>query len=237
MTVSRLRCVILAAGMGTRLGLPEPKPLATLSTGSTIMERQLDYLRRSFGQGVDITIVLGHLAERFDFLGESVNRVINPDFASTNTSKSLLIALEHVGPGPVLWMNGDVIFHESVLDLCHPQIDADKSFMVVNEAETADEEVKYRVSAGSISEVGKGLSSALGEAVGINYVAEKHRRALIAHLRAAEDSDFFEAAIQSAISSGDAEFVPVVIPEHDAIEVDTREDFDVAESRLRLHEL
>ena len=36
--------VILAAGMGTRLGKPWPKPLTPLIDGRTIMRQQLDNL-------------------------------------------------------------------------------------------------------------------------------------------------------------------------------------------------
>ncbi len=35
-----IQAVILAAGMGTRLGRPFPKPLTPLSDGRTIMEQQ-----------------------------------------------------------------------------------------------------------------------------------------------------------------------------------------------------
>ncbi len=37
-----IQAVILAAGMGTRLGRPFPKPLTPLSDGRTIMEQQID---------------------------------------------------------------------------------------------------------------------------------------------------------------------------------------------------
>jgi choline kinase len=40
---------ILAAGLGTRLGRPFPKPLTRLTTGETIMARQLSCLRSALG--------------------------------------------------------------------------------------------------------------------------------------------------------------------------------------------
>jgi choline kinase len=36
-----MKAVILAAGIGSRLGKPHPKPLTVLSTGETIMQRQI----------------------------------------------------------------------------------------------------------------------------------------------------------------------------------------------------
>jgi choline kinase len=234
MTTPQLRCVILAAGMGTRLGLPEPKPLAALDSATTILDRQLTLIRSQFGADVDITLVVGHLAEQFDFLGDTVRRVTNPRFASTNTSKSLLIALEEVGPGPVLWMNGDVVFERTVLATCVPAIRDGQSLMVVNQGETGDEEVKYQLADGFISQVGKNVSNAVGEAVGVNHVSAKDRDVLTQHLREADDFDYFEAAIDAAIARRSVAFAPVAITTADAIEVDTMEDFNVAQKRFGL---
>ena len=39
-----VQAVILAAGMGTRLGKPWPKPLTPLADGRTIMRQQMDNL-------------------------------------------------------------------------------------------------------------------------------------------------------------------------------------------------
>ena len=232
MTIPKLRCVILAAGMGTRLGLPEPKPLAALDLNTTILDRQLSLIRSQFGGDADITLVVGHRAEQFDFLGDTVNRVTNPRYATTNTSKSLLIALEAIGPGPVLWLNGDVVFEPTVLTNCVPAIHDGHSFMVVNQGETGEEEVKYRLAAGFISQVGKQVTNAVGEAVGINHVSTKERAALSQQLREADDSDYFEAAIDAAIARGSVTFSPVAITTADAIEVDTLEDFTIARRRF-----
>jgi len=45
-----VQAVILAAGMGTRLGRPWPKPLTPLSDGRTIMSQQMENLRTAFGE-------------------------------------------------------------------------------------------------------------------------------------------------------------------------------------------
>ena len=45
----QVQVVILAAGMGTRLGRPHPKPLTPLHDGRSILQRQLDTLREVFG--------------------------------------------------------------------------------------------------------------------------------------------------------------------------------------------
>ena len=55
--------VILAAGMGSRLGRSLPKPLTELSDGRTIMRQQFDNIEHAFGAGADVTIVVGYKLE------------------------------------------------------------------------------------------------------------------------------------------------------------------------------
>ena len=51
--------VILAAGMGTRLGRPWPKPLTPLSDGRTIMRQQIDNLTKAFASELRVMTVIG----------------------------------------------------------------------------------------------------------------------------------------------------------------------------------
>jgi len=99
-----LQVVILAAGMGTRLGRDHPKPLTPLQDGRSILQRQLDGLRTVLGAEVPITAVVGFRCEMVMQAAPDLTFVYNPDFASTNTSKSLLRALTKTGKGGVLWM-------------------------------------------------------------------------------------------------------------------------------------
>ena len=41
-----MKAIILAAGKGTRLGMPHPKCLTTLKTGETILGRQIQALSK-----------------------------------------------------------------------------------------------------------------------------------------------------------------------------------------------
>ncbi|WP_246001687.1 NTP transferase domain-containing protein [Allorhizocola rhizosphaerae] len=51
--------VILAAGLGTRLGRPHPKPLTRLADGRTILRLQLHNPRTHFGPSLHIMVVVG----------------------------------------------------------------------------------------------------------------------------------------------------------------------------------
>lgn len=220
-----IKSVILAAGMGTRLGLPEPKPLTPLRGSATILDQQRKHLEEFFRDDLDLHLVVGHMAERFDFLRGSVGLHLNPRFQETNTSKSLLVALDSIPQGPVLWMNGDVVFKDGVLDRCAVLMSQDKSFIMVNRAHTDEEEVKYTLDdSGAVATIGKNIDNALGEAVGINFVSSSDRPNLRDALEAVEDQDYFEAGIQLLLSAKTARFEPVFVDLSDAIEVDTKDD-------------
>ena len=50
---------ILAAGMGTRLGRPFPKPLTLLEDGRTILAQQLENIYEAYGADTKVQIVVG----------------------------------------------------------------------------------------------------------------------------------------------------------------------------------
>src|SRR6185369_11864001 len=102
--------------------------------------------------------------------------VYNEIYDQTNTSKSLLKALRLVPPGDVLWLNGDVVFVPGLLDSLQEHIRAGRTFVAVNTASVAEEEVKYTLDGdGFVKELSKGVADGLGEAVGINFVTAADR--------------------------------------------------------------
>lgn len=225
--------VILAAGMGTRLGRPWPKPLTPLSDGRTIMRQQVDNLTKAYGDELRIVTVIGFKLELIIESFPNNLYVYNEAYDQTNTNRSLLKALRLSGPGGVLWMNGDVVFDPRVLDRVQEYIDRDESFVCVNTAAVGDEEVKYRVdSQGLISELSKTVVDALGESVGINFVAEKDKADLIEGLAACDDSDYFERGIEITIERNSTQFIPIDISDLYAVEVDFEEDLTRANSHL-----
>jgi len=225
--------VILAAGMGTRLGRPWPKPLTPLSDGRTIMRQQVDNLTKAFGDQLRIMTVIGFKLELIIESFPNNLYIYNEAYDQTNTNRSLLKALRLSGPGGVLWMNGDVVFDPRVLDRVQEYIDRDESFVCVNTAAVGEEEVKYRVdSEGLISELSKTVVDALGESVGINFVADKDKADLIAGLEACDDSDYFERGIEIAIERNKSRFIPIDISDLYAVEVDFEEDLTRANSHL-----
>lgn len=217
--------VILAAGMGTRLGRPHPKPLTPLSSGETIMRRAVDALRGGLGDDVHVTAVVGFKLDLVIEAMPDISFVYNEVYDSTNTSKSLHKALHLSQPGGVLWLNGDVVFDPRVLTLVREHIEAGRSFVCVNTESVAEEEVKYTLDDdGYIRELSKQVVDGLGEAVGINYVSAEDKATLVRRLAEVGDQDYFERGIEVAIQEDGLRVEALDISEFHIVEVDFDED-------------
>jgi Predicted sugar nucleotidyltransferases len=221
--------VILAAGMGSRLGRSLPKPLTELSDGRSIMQQQMDNIHQAFGRDVTVTTVVGYKLEHIIEAFPDNTYVYNERYDQTNTSKSLLRALQASKDGGVLWLNGDVVFDPEALVRAGDYIARDQSFVSVNTAKVSDEEVKYTTdAAGNIQELSKTVVGGLGEAVGINFVSRQDKAALIRRLQQVGDQDYFERGIELAIELDGLKFRPVDISDLYAVEIDFAEDLERA---------
>ena len=228
-----VQAVILAAGMGTRLGRPWPKPLTPLADGRTIMQQQMDNITQVFGPSARVTTVVGFKLELILEAFPNVTYVYNEAYDQTNTNRSLLKALRLSSPGGVLWMNGDVVFDPQVLARVQPLMEQDVSFICVNTAAVGDEEVKYTVDAdGNVALLSKKVENALGESVGINFIAARDRDALVRGLEACADDDYFERGIEIAIDDTGLIVRPVDISDLFAVEVDFEDDLSRANAHL-----
>ncbi len=230
--MSQVQVTILAAGMGTRLGRPFPKPLTKLANGQTIMEQQVENIKGVFGDDVRIMIVVGFKNDSVMEHQPDAVFVYNEVYDQTNTSKSLLKALKASHEGSVIWMNGDVVFDRVILERLTPFIVSGRSAVAVNTSTVADEEVKYTVDdRGHVKELSKTVVGGLGEAVGINLIGGKDKAALIRQLEACDDQDYFERGIELAIAKDGVEVTPVDISDLFAVEVDFEGDLERANAR------
>lgn len=224
--------VILAAGMGTRLGKPWPKPLTPLADGRTILQQQLDNIYETFGEETKVTIVVGFKLELIMEAAPNVTFVYNENFDQTNTCKSLLKAMKASHAGPVVWMNGDVVFDPAILVRLAGYINDGQSAIAVNTSATADEEVKYTVDEnGLVNALSKQVENALGESVGINVIAAADKAALIQRLTDCADQDYFERGIELAIEHDGLKVTPVDISDLFAVEVDFEADLERANDK------
>lgn len=226
-----MKIVILAAGMGSRLGNPFPKPLTPLKNGKSIMEFQTDNIISKYSAD-DINVVVGFkkdlIMERFPDL----TYIYNPFFDRTNTSKSLLQALKKNKDKSVLWFNGDVVFDQLILDILDPYIQANESFVAVNTSKVAEEEVKYTLKNGYIDELSKTVKNGLGEAVGINFISSDDIQKFITRLEECDDNDYFERGLELAIEKDGIKIKAVDISKYNCMEIDFVEDLENVNNML-----
>lgn len=108
-----MRAIILAAGMGTRLGeytRDLPKGMLHFA-GKSLIERQIDTLKSA---GIDdIVIVRGYKKEKIDF--PSIRYYTNEDYAETNMVATLFIAEQEL-EGDILVCYSDIIYEKKTLE-------------------------------------------------------------------------------------------------------------------------
>lgn len=223
-----MKIIILAAGIGSRLGNTFPKPLTRLSNGKSIMHVQMDNLTSYFSID-DISVIVGF---KKDLIMESfpdVSYIYNPSFDRTNTSKSLLRGVKKYRRSSILWLNGDVVFDPKLIAHLIPFIDKDQSFVSVNNSEVGDEEVKYTLDAnGFVNSISKEVENGIGEAIGINYIANRDLPFLLNRLEECEEMDYFEKGLEIAIQKDKIQVMAVDISQFNCLEVDFEEDLQNA---------
>ena len=223
-----MKAIILTAGIGSRLGNSNPKPLTKLKNGETILGRQVAYLSEFLGMN-NIIAIVGY---KKDLIMESFPNLLyvyNNFYDTTNTSKSLLAGLNKIEDENVLWLNGDVVFEKKLL----PQIiQCSKSCMAVNTNSVGEEEIKYNVfDDGNIKDVSKTVSPALGEAVGINKIMASDLPLFKANLEKCENQDYFEKALEFSIRDG-MKIYPEDISKLLCMEIDFLEDLSNINEKL-----
>lgn len=223
-----MKIVILAAGIGSRLGNPLPKPLTLLKSGQSIMQQQIENITTHLDAD-DINIVVGFKKELILESFPNMTFIYNQLFDQTNTSKSLLKALKKLHREPVMWLNGDVVFDADIIKELMPTILANKSFVCVNTQKVGDEEVKYTLDdQGYINELSKKVKNGIGEAVGINFVSSKDINTLISRLEECADNDYFERGIEMAIEKDGMKVSAIDISKFRCMEIDFKEDLENA---------
>jgi len=117
-----MQAIILAAGMGRRLGdLTKENTKCMVSVcGKTLIERMLDQL--CVHEIKQIIIVIGYFGQKLkDFIGENykgipVKYVENPDYKTTNNIYSLYLAKDYLLLDETILLESDLILENSILD-------------------------------------------------------------------------------------------------------------------------
>jgi choline kinase len=175
--IAGLHAIILAAGVGRRLGLegedgaPKPKILLDLG-GRSLLQRHLFLLEQAGVSGV--TLVLGYRAEEVrsalarSGTGLDVATVFNPDFRAGSVVSLWTARNALRRSGPVLLMDADVLYDHRMLDrLVHST--HEDCLLCDRNIEPGDEPVKLCVRGDTIVDLRKIPTAAYdwhGESVG-----------------------------------------------------------------------
>jgi choline kinase len=225
-----MKLVILAAGIGSRLGHGMPKSMIQLSDQTTVLDQQL----HNFNNIIDIhdiIITVGYKKEVIMERYPNLMYVYNRAFSITNTCKSLLCALNKIKHDDVIFINGDIVFTPRVAEKIGKS--QCTSFMV-NTASTDDEEVKYTLTNdGHICELSKQVQNAAGEAVGINFISKHDLDIVKRELEAIDDMDYFEKAFENLIKKRSLKICPILIGEEFVREIDFPEDLEAVKQYLQ----
>ena len=235
-----MRAVILAAGVGRRLGHDKPKILLQFG-GRTLLERHLAILA---ALGVhDVVIGIGQEAlaiERaLEALGQTdVSTIYNPDYEQGSILTLWCVREALTAGGPVLLMDGDVLYGRRVLAPLIETRHAD-CLLVDRAYEPGDEPVKIGVVDGAPADFGKTIDPALepyGESVGFFRLSERTANALVETAgRMIEEGGTerpMEDAVAAVIRAGDPPLGFEDVTGLPWIEIDFPEDVDRAQTEI-----
>jgi choline kinase len=223
-----MKAIILAAGMGKRLGGSIPKPLTILVNGKTIMDFQVERLSRIIGVN-NIIVVVGYKKEMIMGKFPQLSFVCNDAFAQTNTSKSLLLALKKVDDD-VIWLNGDVYFDADVPKLL---LNTGFSCCLVDRKRCGPEEIKYdRNEDEFICHISKNVAEPQGECLGVNVILKKDLGIFRDELEKVGNQDYFEKALENLTVLKKIHLKPVDVGPFYCNEIDFEEDLKAVRKYL-----
>ena len=235
-----MRAVMLAAGVGRRLGRDQPKVLLGFG-GRTLLQRHLAILD---ALGVrELAIGIGHEALAIErALAEAgrteVSTVYNPAYAEGSILTLWCVREALTAGGPVLLMDGDVLYDRRVLAPLLETRHAD-CLLVDRGWEPGDEPVKVGLVEGRVADFGKTVDPAMevmGESVGFFRLGEGTAAALIETagemIRAGGRERPMEDVVAAILRAADPPFGAEDVTGLPWIEIDFPEDVVRAETEI-----
>jgi choline kinase len=245
-SLKNTQCVILAAGVSTRLRpLTNDLPKCLLEVnGKTLLQRILDNV---YAVGIrSVAIVIGFQAERIreylrnQFPQRRFRYILNPHYQTTNNAYSLLLARKFMEnedgaiTNDLLMLDSDLIFSPQLLTVFLSHHAADKIAVRIHGGHN-EEEIGIRIdAAGTIAAIGKNISGTVGESVGIEYFSSSAALKLFDVLEQRIRSgcgrtEFYENSFQQLIDEG-VNVSMVNIDSYPVMEIDTIADLQHARS-------
>jgi len=229
-----VRAVILAAGLGSRLGKKakgRPKALQEVG-GRSLIEHQLEALS---AEGIGpVVVVVGHGEDQIrDVLGESVEYVVNHRPDETNSLYSLWLAREWLD-GDVLILNSDLLFHPDALKRLLRERGCALAFDSVSHG--GAEQTKIGLVGSRVTDLGKDLpaTGARGENLGMIKLDAEGTRAMLARSEAIIEAGGEKTWVTEAVRSilADVHMTGVNVAGLPWVEIDFPYDLDTARRKV-----
>ncbi len=236
------QAVMLAAGMGTRLGaLTADAPKCMVRVGqATILERAV---RRLESVGIEeLLVVTGYKADVIrgflDRLDTSMRfaYVNNADFATTNNIYSLWLAADEIRP-PFLLLESDIVFSRRMLtDLLPPQAASLSPLQEWMNGTVVTLDGRGMVDAMYLKQDARPDRPLFKTVNMYSFDAatwsEVIRPRLNAAVQGRDTASYYEAVFAQAVRDSDLTMRGAVCPVSDWYEIDTPEDLKQAENAL-----
>ena len=238
------RAIILAAGIGKRLGeLTKhlPKCLLPIEFEDTLLDISIrtlvdnKILEISIVSGFGSEILKKHIAKKW---GNkiSVKYIFNEYYKEYNNIYSAYLA-RTIWDDETILFNSDIIYHPLILKNLIEEIkktNKQKSFLVIDDTKKLTEEsMKVIVdSSGEIKQINKALeiNSSLGEYIGITYLRglerEQFLQSLEKNVKNKKLDIYYEDAIADVLS--EVSVFPFSTSAKSWTEIDTAEDYRIA---------
>ncbi len=236
-----MKAVILAAGLGSRLGeFTRYKPKTLLSVGGRPLISHI--LGALSGAGIrEVIIITGHGEEMLrssvgdgSAFGLRVSYIRNPVYDTTNNIYSLSLVEGEVEDGFII-VNSDVFFHPGVLESLMELRHAGVALLVDLREELGEEEMKVVLRDGEVADISKEIppEKAHGEYTGIALVSPGMVAEFFSALRTVMEEQgrgvYYEEVFRRLIEHGHR----VVCASTRGLpwmEIDTPEDLEAAEA-------
>ncbi|MDP2162553.1 MAG: phosphocholine cytidylyltransferase family protein [Flavobacterium sp.] len=237
-----MKAIILAAGVGSRIRpLTDNCPKCLLKIGgNTILEMMISHIQDC---GInEIIFVLGYLQEQIKdyvktkFPDLNAYFVTNEKYAETNTGFSLLLAKDFVENSDFIKFDADVVFNKEILKKLI-ECPYENALCIDKNIHLDAEEIKIIIDdKNKILKASKTIDpkKAVGESIGIEKIGKNTAKLLFQELEIMmkdkkNHQEYYEAAYERRIEKGES-FHALDITGLDWVEIDTKEDFELAKN-------
>lgn len=223
-----MRAIILAAGMGTRMGAVCPGPKCLIRVGGELIIRRTLQLLDSVGVD-DIALVTGYQGNLVEAIacGREPEMVRNPFYSVTNSIASLWFARDLLDQDVII-LNSDLVFRREMLEVV---LASPRPCLAVDPAR--DGGYRAAILWRKVITMGMGLTSPGGEYAGMTVLdgasAKKLRHRVEQMVEEGVINEWYETAVASLILDGEIEMGWCDVSRWPWAEIDTPDDLITAE--------